>query len=305
MNERFRRADRLNPLRSLLGPLQVFACVHRSEGIAQAAEALHVTPGAISQQLKELEAQLKVQLFYKEGRRLALTAAGRKLAVTIADLFDRVEAAVREVAVDERRPKLRLRVMPSFAIRWLVPRLASFYARHPDIEVELATISSMQESRLEQADFVVLHGEGEWRHLHFDHIFDDALVPVCSPGMAREIKRPLDVQRAHLLHSLMRPGDWQIWFNAAGLVGEPNVGTRLGNAALCYQAAVDGVGVAIAQRDYVAEDLASGRLVAPLPLVATTQKGYYLVCEPGRADTFPLSVFRAWMRSVCSVSAGR
>jgi LysR family glycine cleavage system transcriptional activator/LysR family transcriptional regulator of beta-lactamase len=295
----------MNRLRSLLGPLQVFATVHRSTGISEAAETLHVTPGAVSQQLKELEAQLKVQLFYKEGRRLALTAAGRTLAVPLSDLFDRIEAVVREVAADDRRPRLRLRVIPSFAIRWLVPRLASFYAENPDIEVELATVSSMQEVRLDHADFVVLHGEGEWSHLHFDHIFDDALTPVCSSRIAARIHRPEDVQRSHLLHSLMRPGDWQIWFDSAGLVGEPVVGTRLGNAALCYQAAVDGVGVAIAQREYVADDLASGRLVAPLPLVATTNKGYYLVCDAGRADTYPLSVFRAWMRSACAAPLAR
>jgi LysR family glycine cleavage system transcriptional activator/LysR family transcriptional regulator of beta-lactamase len=285
-------------LRPLLGPLHVFAAVHRSQGIARAAETLHVTPGAVSQQLKELESQLKVKLFYKEGRRLALTAAGRQLALRVADLFDRVEAAVRDVTADARRPVVRLRLIPSFAIRWLVPRLAGFYAQHPEIEVELATVASMQEARLDQADFVVLHGEGEWTHLHFDHIFDDALTPVCAPSLAKKIRKPADIQHAHLLYSLMRPGDWQIWFDAAGLAGEPAVGTRLGNAALCYQAAVDGVGVAIAQQDYVAEDLASGRLVAPLPLVATTNKGYYLACEPSRAETYPLTVFRTWMRSV-------
>jgi DNA-binding transcriptional LysR family regulator len=267
--------------------------------------ALHVTPGAVSQQLKELESQLKVKLFYKEGRRLALTAAGRQLAPRVADLFDRVEAAVRDVTADARRPQIRLRLIPSFAIRWLVPRLASFHAQHPEIEVELATIASMQEARLDQVDFVVLHGEGEWTHLHFDHIFDDALTPVCAPSVAKKIRKRSDIKRAHLLYSLMRPGDWQIWFDAAGLIGEPAMGTRLGNAALCYQAAVEGVGVAIAQQEYVADDLASGRLVAPLPLVATTNKGYYLACELGRADTYPLSVFRAWMRSVRDLPAKR
>ncbi len=292
-------------LRPLLGPLQVFAAVHRSHGISQAAMALHVTPGAVSQQLKELESQLKVKLFYKEGRRLALTAAGRQLAPRVADLFDRVEAAVRDVTADARRPQIRLRLIPSFAIRWLVPRLASFHAQHPEIEVELATIASMQEARLDQVDFVVLHGEGEWTHLHFDHIFDDALTPVCAPSVAKKIRKRSDIKRAHLLYSLMRPGDWQIWFDAAGLIGEPAMGTRLGNAALCYQAAVEGVGVAIAQQEYVADDLASGRLVAPLPLVATTNKGYYLACELGRADTYPLSVFRAWMRSVRDLPAKR
>jgi LysR family glycine cleavage system transcriptional activator/LysR family transcriptional regulator of beta-lactamase len=289
----------MHRLRNLLGPLRVFDAVHRAGGISRAAELLHVTPGAVSQQIKHLEAQMNVALLRKSGREIELTDAGSMLAMRLADLFDRIEAVIDDV-IDVGNPRrLRLKVLPTFAIKWLVPRLASFYAAHSDIDIEIATVSRSEDLHLDNADFVVRHGVGQWTDVHFDHLFDDAFVPVCLPALAATIRAPADVLHATLLHSMMRPDGWPTWLQSVGLGAARTArNVTLANAALCLQAAADGLGVAITQLDYARDELASGRLVRPVDHVATTESGYYLVCDPVRAETQPLKSFREWMRTV-------
>lgn len=288
----------MHRLRHLLGPLRVFDAVYRSGGISRGAEALRVTPGAVSQQIKQLEVMLGVLLVQKAGREIELTEAGLILAKSLSDLFDRIEAVLDEVTETGNPKKLRLKVLPTFAIKWLVPRLASFYAAHSDIDIEIATVSKAQELQLDNADFVVRHGTGQWPGLHVDHLFDEVFVPVCSPAMAKTIGVPEDLLEAQLLHSMMRPEGWPTWLGAVGLgATQPTRNVTLANAALCVQAAVNGLGVAMAQRAYVRDDLASGRLVHPLEREVRTEFGYYLLCDPSKADTQPLKLFREWLLS--------
>jgi DNA-binding transcriptional LysR family regulator len=288
-------------LRNLLAPLRVFDAVYRTGGISRAAEALHVTPGAVSQQIKQLEAMLGVLLVRKAGREIELTEAGLRLAKGLSDLFDRIEKVLDEVTEAGNPKRLRLKVLPTFAIKWLVPRLASFYAAHSDIDVEIATVSRAQELQLDNADFVVRHGIGKWPGLHVDRLFDEVFVPVCSPTLAETIGSPQDLIEAQLLHSMMRPEGWPTWLGAAGLgAAKPSRNVTLANAALCVQAAVNGLGVAIAQTAYVLDDLASGRLVQPLEQEVRTEFGYYLLCDPSKADTQPLKLFREWLLSVAN-----
>ena len=289
----------MHRLRNLLGPLRVFDAVHRAGGISRAAELLHVTPGAVSQQIKHLEALMNVTLVRKSGREIELTDAGSMLAMRLADLFDRIEAVIDDV-IDVGNPRrLRLKVLPTFAIKWLVPRLASFYAAHSDIDIEIATVSRSEDLHLDNADFIVRHGVGQWADVHFDHLFDDAFVPVCLPALAATIRAPSDVLHATLLHSMMRPDGWPTWLQSVGLGAARTArNVTLANAALCLQAAADGLGVAITQLAYARDELASGRLVRPVDHVATTESGYYLVCDPTRAETQPLKSFREWMRTV-------
>jgi LysR family glycine cleavage system transcriptional activator len=240
-----------------------------------------------------------IALLRKSGREVELTEAGGQLAVRLADLFDRIEAAIGDAveAVNPRR--LRLKVLPSFAIKWLVPRLAGFYAVHTDIDVEIATVGRPQDLHLDNADFVVRHGMGEWTDVHFDHLFDEAFVPVCSPALAATIREPRDLLQAKLLHSMLRPEGWPTWFKSAGIApASSDRNVVLANAALCLQAAADGLGVAIAQLAYARDELSSGRLVRPVDHVARTEFGYYLICDPLRAQTEPLKSFREWVRTV-------
>ncbi|MGQ2923690.1 LysR substrate-binding domain-containing protein [Variovorax sp. DAIF25] len=286
-------------LRALLSPLRAFDAVYRAKGVSRAAQLLHVTPGAVSQQIKQLETGLGVQLFQKAGREIELTAVGERLATRVCDAFDRLHEALGDLADSQREQRLRLKVPPSIAIRWLVPRLHGFHALHPDIALEIATIALAEDVRLEGADCAIRHGMGEWADVELDHLFDDEFVPVCTPGLAEQFQEPSDLLRADLLHSMLRPQAWPLWLGSAGLVDTPSLpGIALANAALCYQAAADGLGVAMAQRAYVQDDLRTGRLVVAVDHVAKTELGYYLVCDPLKAATAPVRLFRDWIRSV-------
>lgn len=288
----------MHKLRYLLAPLRVFDAVCRTGGISRAAEVLHVTPGAVSQQIKQLESMMGVALIRKAGREIELTEIGGMLAMRLSDLFDRIETVLDEVTEAGNPKRLRLKVLPTFAIKWLVPRLASFYAAHSDIDIEIATVSRAQELQLDNADFVVRHGTGEWPGLHVDLLFEEVFVPVCSPALAQTIHAPQDLLEVQLLHSMMRPEGWPTWLDAVGLgAAQPTRNVTLANAALCVQAAVNGLGVAIAQTAYVRDDLASGRLVLPLEQEVRTEFGYYLLCDPAKVDTQPLKLFRKWLLS--------
>jgi len=286
-------------LRALLGPLRVFDAVCRAKGVSRAAEALHVTPGAVSQQVKQLESELGVQLFQKSGREIELTEVGERLALRVSDAFDRLNDALDDVVDARVEKRLRLKVTPTLAIRWLVPRLSAFYAQYPDMDLEIATTARADDIRLEGADCVIRHGVGEWTDVELDHLFDDEFLPVCSPSLVGQLQSPQDLLQANLLHSMMRPEAWELWFTSLDLAGLPRArGMTLANAALCYQAAADGLGVAIAQRAYVEDDIRSGRLVVAVDHVARTERGYYLVCDPLKAATAPVQLFRKWIRSV-------
>jgi LysR family glycine cleavage system transcriptional activator/LysR family transcriptional regulator of beta-lactamase len=286
-------------LRALLGPLRVFDAVCRAKGVSRAAEALHVTPGAVSQKIKQLESGLGVQLFRKSGREIELTAVGERLTQRVCGAFDRLNDALDEAADSRLDKRLRLKVTLSLAIRWLVPRLSSFYAQHPGMDLEIATTAKADDVRLEGADCAIRHGIGEWSDVELDHLFDDEFVPVCAPGLATRIRTPRDLLQANLLHSMMLPEAWDLWFASVDLENTPrSKGMTLANAALCYQAAADGLGVAMAQRAYIGEDLRSGRLVVAVDHTARTERGYYLVCDPLRADAAPVRLFREWIRSV-------
>ncbi len=289
----------MHSLRALLGPLRVFDAVCRAKGITRAAQVLHVTPGAVSQQVKQLEVGLGAQLFQKSGREIELTAVGRRLAHRVSDAFDRLNDALADVGDLQTDKRLRLKVAPSLAIRWLVPRLRGFYAQYPDIDLEISTIAMADDIRLEGADCAIRHGMGEWADVELDHLFDDEFLPVCAPNLAGHLTTPQDLLQANLLHSMMRPEAWSLWFRSAGLVDSPSLhGITMANAALCYQAAADGLGIAIAQRAYIDEDLRSGRLVVAVDHVARTESGYYLVCDPLKAAEAPVRLFRNWIRSV-------
>jgi len=286
-------------IRALLGPLRVFDAVCRAKGVSRAAQLLHVTPGAVSQQIKQLEVGLGANLFQKSGRRIELTAVGERLARRVTEAFDRLSDALDDVSDNLIERRLRLKVTPSLAIRWLVPRLHGFYAHHPDIDIEIATIAVADDVRLEGADCAIRHGMGEWADVDLDHLFDDEFLPVCAPSVARQLQSPQDLLQANLLHSMLRPEAWPLWFSSAGLAEPPRLkGITLANAALCYQAAAEGLGVAIAQRAYVEDDLRIGRLVIAVDHIARTELGYYLVCDPLKATTAPVRLFRDWIRSV-------
>jgi len=264
--------------RQRLPALRMFEAVSRHLSVTRAAEELFVTPGAVSQQVKQLEQSLGVFLLERQHRRVALTPEGARLAFSLTSSFERIDRALMEITSESQAMRLRLCLMPTFAIRWLMPRLSSFYGEHPGIEIEMSTVSTPDDSSLANADFAVRVGSGNWNDAESDHLFDDELLPVCSLGTAAKLNQPDDMSRQHLLHSMVRNEGWQVWIEGHGLdVNAFRKHRQFANAALACQAAIDGLGVAIVQREYVTADLSSGRLVAPFPAFGRPGLAYYLV----------------------------
>ncbi|ASC63553.1 LysR family transcriptional regulator [Achromobacter denitrificans] len=289
----------MHKLRNRLGPLRVLDAVYRSGGVGRAAELLHVTPGAVSHQLRRLESELGVQLVQKDGRDIAFTAVGTELAIQAAELFDQLEGVLAKAAEAGANRRIRVKVIPSFAIKWLMPRLGSLYVRHGDIDIEIATVARADDTDLHNADFVVRCGDGDWPGLRADLLFPDELVLACSPALAERLRRPEDVLGETLLKSMIAPDCWDRWLQSAGLAASGD--TRfipLANAVLCLQAAAEGLGIAVTQRAYITQDFATGQLVQPLPHTAGGSKGYYLVSNPARASGPPFSTFSDWLISV-------
>ncbi|WP_459614851.1 LysR substrate-binding domain-containing protein [Bordetella sp. 2513F-2] len=286
----------MHKLRNQLGSLRVLDAVRRCGGVGRAAEVLHITPGAVSHQLRKLESDLGVQLVCKDGRDLAFTEAGAELAAQAAGLFDRLESLLARTAEAGATRRIRVKVIPSFAIKWLMPRLGSLYERHRDIDIEVATVARADDTGLHNADFVVRRGLGDWPGLRADLLFSDELVLACAPAVAQRLRTPADVLEETLLKSMIAPDSWDRWLRSAGLA--PGPATRfipLANAVLCLQAAAEGVGVAVTQRAYLEHEFATGMLVQPLAHAALSGEGYFLVSDPVRSAGAPFSLFAGWM----------
>jgi len=288
----------MHRLRSILGPLRVLDAVHRAGGVARAAEQLHITPSAVSHQIRRLEEELGSRVTRKAGREVELTDTGLQLALRVADLFDRLEAVVAKATEVPKPRSIRVKVIPSFAIKWLMPRLAGFYALHAEIDVQIATVAKADDVGLDHADFVVRRGDGQWPDVRADLLFGDALVLACSPALAVTLHEPADVLEEKLLTSMIAPTSWTTWLHSAGLAPKPSTRfVTLANAALCLQAAAQGLGIAVTQEAYVADDLASGTLVKPMAHTARSEEGYYLVWDPAKAQTSPFQEFAQWILS--------
>jgi len=278
--------------------LRAFEATGRHLSVKKAAENLCVTPGAVSQQIRVLETKLGVELFVRANGRLALTDDGRYLLLTLRESFAHIDRVVSEMV--GRTATLRLRLLPTFAIRWFIPRMASFLGMHPGLEVEIATTSSIDELSLDGVDFTLRYGPGGWKDVESDHLFVDELVPVCAPSLATLLKRPADVLEQTLLCSMMhtriRTDAWSMWLKSVGLEGaSPSKQLRFENAALAYEAAIDGIGVALAQRTYIESDVANGRLIMPFRDTVQFPFSFYFICSSKKSNQRKFKQFRAWL----------
>jgi DNA-binding transcriptional LysR family regulator len=286
----------MHKLRNLLGPLRVLDAVYRCGGVGRAADRLHITPGAVSHQLRKLEDELGTKVAARSGRDIELTTIGRDLAIRSADLFDRLESVVADATNAGAARPIRVKIIPSLAIKWLMPRLAGFYALHDAIDLEIATVARVDDTDLDNADFVVRRGRGDWPDLRADRLFGDALVVVCTPTIAARLRKPADVLSEKLLRSIIAPTSWDAWCASIGLhASAPTRTIPLANAALCLQAASEGLGIAVTQDAYVAGDLATGLLVKPFDHVARSDDAYYLVSDPAKAALEPYRHFLTWL----------
>jgi LysR family glycine cleavage system transcriptional activator len=282
-----------------LNALRAFEAAARCGSFTRAAQELFVTQGAVSRHIGALEDWLKVRLFERGRHGIQLTPPGQAYFANVRAALDQIELGTRQLeqSPDERR--LRIKLPPTFAIRWLIPRLARFHALHPEIDVQITTSHQRADFEREDVD-VSIHSEPTPpQGPGYRRLFGETLLPVCAPGLLERgppLKKADDLAKHVLLCSMNRPNDWPAWLAAAGAKRvDGNSGLKFENAALAYQAAVDQLGVIVALLPFVRDDLAAGRLVAPFDLRVPTEGAYYMVYPPRPVQPQRLRDFEAWI----------
>jgi LysR family glycine cleavage system transcriptional activator len=288
-----------------LNALRAFSVAGRHLSFTRAAEELHVTQGAVSRLMKQLEADLGVSLFSRGPRGLELTEAGAAYLPALTDAFERLQAATRLV-MRSGRPANRLAItmLPTFAMRWFMPRLADFHRLHPDIAVDVTSADRPVDFAAEPVDVGIQYGNGQWpAELHAEFLFPETVALVASPALlkGRPLNKPEDVKRHVLLTHSTRPEAWAEWFAAAGLktAGTPPASKRgpaFEHFFMSIEAAVNGLGLALVPDFFVSQELRDQRLVEPLPEYRLQRPGgYYLLCLKGRERDPAIRAFRNWL----------
>ncbi|MGH6621047.1 MAG: transcriptional regulator GcvA [Alphaproteobacteria bacterium] len=288
--------------------LRAFEMTARHRSVQRAAEALNVTPSAVSHQLRSLESALGVTLLRHVNRRLVLTEAGQVLLPGLGDGFARIEAALTALDASNQTGVLTVSMLSTFAVRWFIPRLPRFQKAHPEIQVHVSTGMRTVDFVREGIDAGIRYGRGGWPGLRCDRLLGETIVPVCSPALSRgepALRRPADLARHTLLISEARPDDWQLWLSGAGAADLQPAHTALFETTnFALAAAASGAGVAIVARELVEEELALGRLVAPFDRALPREDAYYLVSPEVRAGEPKIAAFRGWLLREVAPDAG-
>lgn len=286
-----------------LNALRVAEVAGRQGSFTRAAEELHVTPGAISRQIKLLEEILGIDIFERNSQGLRLPPESQRYIKDLTEGFEKLASATRHFVHSQGAQPLHVHCTMTFALRWLVPRLASFHATFPKRNVRLTTANMPVEVQVETGDIdiIISLGDGNWPSLDSHRLVDSELVPACSPKLAASFDRAKgigELAQQTLLHSLAVPNDWENWQKIANVDGlDPYGGLRFESSTLAYQAAVEGIGVAIAQRCMIEDDIQFGRLVVPFDVPHKDGKAYYLIHTPTTARESRLVEFRDWLLS--------
>jgi LysR family transcriptional regulator, glycine cleavage system transcriptional activator len=281
-----------------LNALRAFEAAARHLSFTRAADELHVTQTAISHQIKALEERLAVRLFRRLPRGLLLTEEAQRYLPPIRDAFDQIAAATEQLGAGGSSGRLTVSVLPSFAAKWLVPRLGRFRATHPDLDLRISASSQLVDFARDDVDIAIRMGRGRYPGLRVDRLFGESMLPVCAPKLlsgAHPLRRPEDLREHVLLHDDDHTG-WQLWLELSGVEGvDPTRGPIFTDSAMVVQAAAEGQGVALARRVLAAGDLAAGRLVQPFEVSLPHDLAYYLVSPEATAEQPRIRAFRAWL----------
>jgi len=309
--QRVAKPSHLPPLNSL----RAFEAAARHANFRKAAAELHVTPAAVSHQVKALEECLGVQLFYRQPRALELTPVALACLPQLREGFGALAAAAELMRSGSRREALFLEVAPSFAVKWLGRRIDRFVSAHPDIDLHIEAKPQGIEGRtgeengasralVRQNSVAIVFGSGHYPGCRSERLFSVTVTPMCAPGLiagGRPLRHPRDLRYHTLLHDDTLNLDdgrsrWAAWLLAAGVDGiDIARGPHFNHAALALEAAADGAGVVLSYPLLAAADLAAGRLVAPFALAVPLEQAYYLVYQHAAAERASIAAFRAWL----------
>lgn len=277
-----------------LNGIRAFEAAARGGSFARAADELNVTPAAISRMVRLLEQRLGLALFQRKANGLALTPAGRTYQAGLTQIFDALANLTAQVTALANPYVLTVGVGPTFAIRWLIPRLAQFRKQEPDIDVRITTGGAAAPFADDWSCGIKL-GHGNWPGLAAESLFAADLIPVCSPALGANLRRPADLKNATLLRVAHAMDDWPRWLKAAGVAKIASKGPQFEFYGQALQAAADGVGVAMGIRPYIDDDLAAGRLVTPFAQTVPKGERWYLVYNPARIEEPGFAAFRGWL----------
>ena len=275
--------------------LQAFDAVARNGSVLKAAQALHLTHGAISHAVKGLEESLGVRLFTRAGRGIRLTEAGEEFALRVGECLHGIESAIRRVC-EERSNSLIVVADASFASRWLLPRLGRYLAANPDHELHLRP-SLNPERQLDEADVALCYLGAKPDQVESELLLEDELFPVHSARAdVSGPRQPLDLANFNLLRTYSER--WAPWFSAAGLDWpEPTTGPIFEESAHALQAAATGSGVALARRSLMIDEGPALELRRPFRISAPAEKNLYVVRSPTKRESRPARVFHDWLRT--------
>jgi LysR family glycine cleavage system transcriptional activator len=288
-----------------LNALRAFEVAARCGGFTRAARELHVTPAAVSHQIKTLESHLNVPLFHRLPRGLEITEAGRQLLPQLTRGFQHFARAVDGLGAGGLAGKLIISAAPSFAALWLVPRLESFLRAYPDIEVCVLTSEVAPDLNTGEVDIRLPYGMGDYPGLATSLLMREQIFPVCAPTVLNQspLRRFADLRHHTLLHDINTGPEestmtWRRWLRDAGITGvNPSLGVKFGNSTLLTEAAVRGQGVALGRMSLVGDYLATGRLVRPLKSSRPADYAYYTVTTHAGAQRPRVQAFLGWIET--------
>ncbi|AYM82876.1 LysR family transcriptional regulator [Agrobacterium tumefaciens] len=278
-----------------LNGLRAFEASARHLSFTRAAIELCVTQAAVSQQVKGLEKRLGVALFQRLPRGLKITAEGEALLPTVTSSFDQMATTLDRIEAGQVRELLFLGVVGTFAVGWLLPRLQAFQKQHPFIDVRVSTNNNRVDMAAEGLDFAIRFGQGSWHGTDAFRLFEAPLSPLCTPKLAETLKTPADLMEATLLRSY-RADEWSNWFAAAGVTpaAQVNAGIVFDTSLGMMEAALQGLGVALAPPSMFSRHLASGAIIQPFP-VTISLGSYWLTRLQSKPPTPAMQAFSDWM----------
>jgi LysR family glycine cleavage system transcriptional activator len=295
-----------------LGAFATFEAAARHQSFSRAAEELNVTPAAVSYLVRGLETQLKVKLFHRTKRVVRLTEAGRILSDGVTNALGDIGRAVERLRAADKTTMLRVTTTPSFAIKWLVPRLDGFLKLYPEVDVRVDLSVRTVDLAREDMDVAIRFGAGHYPGMQAERLMTDTLTPVCSPRLLkgkRPVRHPRDLKQFTLIHVDWQ-GDWRglggtwptwaMWMASAGITDiDTSRGLYFDQGVAAIQAAIDGQGVALGDSSLITTDLAEGRLVRLFDhaVAAPAHFAYWTVVTPPAAERPLVRAFCDWLRA--------
>jgi LysR family glycine cleavage system transcriptional activator len=298
-----------------LNSLKIVESAARHKNFTRAGEEQFITASAVSQRVKSLEHQLRFKIFLRGGNALSLTPEGETYVSRVREALERIVAASMEATGQSQEHVLKISVLPTFATRWLFPRLPLFQRQYPDVEMRVSTSYAMHEFATSEFDLEIRYGDGSFPGLHADLLFKEDLTPVCSRKLFHEVlgDKPLskvtpgDLRHFTLLHSDTCTQNWQSWLGFAGasfVLGEAR-SIYFDSCMMSYEAANCGMGFAVANRTYMADDIRAGRLVAPFAVHHPSAAGWYFVCPDKTLAARKVLLFKQWIMAEAALAQSR